>query len=48
MRGLREADEGGYVILEGRGLPRLDIIGHQRRVDWPRLVAQLRAAGESG
>jgi hypothetical protein len=45
MRGLREADNGGYVILEGRGIPRLDIIGHQRRVDFPRLLAQLSAAG---
>jgi hypothetical protein len=44
MRGLRDADDGGYVILEGRGLPRLDIVGHQRRVDFPRLIAQLSAA----
>lgn len=45
MRGLREADNGGYVILEGREIPRLDIIGHRRRVDFPRLLAQLSAAG---
>lgn len=44
MRGLREAEQGGYVILEGRLIPRLDIVGYQRRVDWPRLVAQLEAA----
>ncbi|MEX0915144.1 MAG: hypothetical protein WD397_13010 [Wenzhouxiangellaceae bacterium] len=49
MRGLRDVDEGnGYVILEGRLIPRLDIIGYQRRVDWPRLLAQLAAATGSG
>jgi len=47
MRGLRETGEGGYLILEGRAIPRLDIVGYQRRVDWPRLVGQLRAAVES-
>lgn len=44
MRGLRETEQGGYLILEGRLLPRLDIVGYQRRVDWPRLLAQLAAA----
>jgi len=47
MRGLRDAENGGYVILEGRFIPRLDIVGYQRRVDWPRLMAQLAAATES-
>jgi len=44
MRGLRDSDSAGYLILEGRSLPRLDIIGYQRRVDWPRLLSQLAAA----
>jgi len=44
MRGLRETDDGGYLILEGRAIPRLDIVGYQQRVDWPRLLEQLRAA----
>lgn len=47
MRGLHDAEQGGYVILEGRLLPRLDIVGHQRRVDWPRFLAQLEAAAAS-
>ncbi|MBL39220.1 MAG: hypothetical protein CMP07_12505 [Xanthomonadales bacterium] len=47
MRGLRDVDNGGYMILEGRLIPRLDIVGYQRRVDWPRLLAQLAAATES-
>lgn len=44
MRGLHEVEGGGYLILEGRALPRLDIVAHKRRVDWPQLVAQLQAA----
>lgn len=44
MSGLGETEQGGYLILEGRSLPRLDIVGYQRRVDWPRLLAQLAAA----
>jgi len=44
MNGLRETDKGGYMILEGRALPRLDIVGFKRRVDWPRLLAQIAAA----
>lgn len=47
MRGLRDVDNGGYMILEGRLVPRLDIVGYQRRVDWPRLLAQLAAASQS-
>lgn len=43
MRGLRDTDAGGYLILEGRLIPRLDIVGYQRRVNWPRLLAQLAA-----
>ena len=35
---------GGYTIVEGSGLPRITVVGHQRRVDWPVLVARLQAA----
>ncbi len=31
-----------FVIVEGRGLPRLTVVGHERRVDWPRLLANLK------
>jgi hypothetical protein len=34
----------GYTIVEGSGLPRITVIGHQRQVDWPVLVARLQAA----
>lgn len=47
MRGLHEAEQGGYVILEGRLIPRLNIVGFKRRVDWPRLLSQLQAAAAS-
>ena len=43
LGGLEDAGDG-YVILQGRGLPHLSIIGHQRRVDWPTLVQRLKAA----
>jgi len=45
MSGLEPA-AGGYTILEGSGLPRLQVIGHQSQVDWPTLVDRLRAAME--
>jgi hypothetical protein len=34
----------GYTIVEGSGLPRITVIGHQRQVDWPVLLARLKAA----
>lgn len=41
--------ENGYYIVEGSGLPRIDVIGSQRRVAWTRLVRQLAAiAGSAG
>ncbi len=44
MRGLDEVDGGGYRIVAGRGIPRLDVVGFRRQVDWPVLLRQLRAA----
>ncbi len=43
MSGLEPAD-GGYTIVEGSGLPRLQVIGHQTQVDWPTLVKRLQDA----
>ncbi|GAA0709141.1 hypothetical protein [Dokdonella soli] len=34
----------GYTIVEGSGLPRIMIVGHRRRVDWPTLVRRLQEA----
>ena len=43
MSGLETGDDG-YTIVEGSGLPRLRVIGHQSQVDWPTLVRRVRAA----
>jgi hypothetical protein len=37
---------GGYIIVEGAGLPRIQVVGFRRRVDWPTLVSRLEAATE--
>jgi hypothetical protein len=47
MNGAAPAPNGGYYIVEGRGVPRIDVIGNSRRVDWPRLVRQLMDATQS-
>jgi hypothetical protein len=36
--------KGGFYIVKGKGLPRIDIIGNNQRVDWPRLMTQVRDA----
>lgn len=48
MRGVTAASDGGYVIVDGRGLPHIEIIGHQHDVDWPTLVERLAAATAGG
>jgi hypothetical protein len=48
MSGVGPAKNGGYYIVRGSGLPRIDIIGNGDRVAWSRLVEQLVAATESG
>ncbi len=45
MDGLEPADDG-YLIVQGRGLPHLSVIGHQHEVSWPTLVSRLKAAIE--
>lgn len=48
MSGVMPAPHGAYYLVKGKGVPRIDVIAAARRVDWPRLVAQLKAATESG
>ena len=36
----------GFTIVQGSGLPRLDVVGHNRDVDWPTLVERLAAVGK--
>jgi hypothetical protein len=38
------AAKSGFYIVKGAGLPRLDIIGNNPRVDWPRFMTQVRDA----
>lgn len=45
MGGLHSAGSG-FTIVEGAGVPRLDVVGFNRRVDWPTLVERLAAAGK--
>ncbi|TAN07935.1 MAG: hypothetical protein EPN36_00865 [Rhodanobacteraceae bacterium] len=41
-----DPDAGGYTIVEGSGLPRITVIGHERSVDWATLVSRLKAVTE--
>ena len=47
MGGVAPATGGGYYIVKGAGLPRIDVIGSQTRVAWTTLVRQLAAVMES-
>ena len=42
--GETDSATGGYTIVEGSGVPRITIVGHRRRVDWPTLVSRLQEA----
>ena len=44
MSGLGSAGNG-FTIVRGAGLPRLTVVGFNRRVDWPTLVERLTAVG---
>lgn len=46
MNGVEPAGVG-YYLVKGKSIPRIDVIGNSRRVDWPRLVSQLKAATQS-
>lgn len=45
MDGVSSAGDG-YTIVEGAGLPRIQVVGFRRQVDWPTLVARLKAVTE--
>ena len=45
MEGLGSAGEG-FIIVAGSGLPKLTVVGFNRRVDWPTLVERLAAVGK--
>lgn len=45
MKGLAPSGDG-FVLVQGSGLPRLSVLGFNRRVDWPTLVERLAAVGK--
>lgn len=45
MDGVGSAGDG-YTIVQGAGLPRIQVVGFRRQVDWPTLVARLQAVTE--
>ncbi|HHB92828.1 MAG TPA: hypothetical protein ENK59_06435 [Thioploca sp.] len=42
MRGIEPAFKGKYYLIEGRLLPRIDIIGYENNVDWKILGSRLK------
>ncbi len=38
--------KGGYYLVKGGGIPRIDIIGFNRQIDWDTLVAKLKEIGQ--
>lgn len=47
MDGVEPAKNGGYVLVKGRLLPRIDVVGYSRRVGWETFLGQLKAAMDS-
>jgi hypothetical protein len=39
------SDRRAFTIVDGAGVPRLQVVGYNRRVDWPTLVERLQAIG---
>ncbi|NIR62119.1 MAG: hypothetical protein GWO02_22880 [Gammaproteobacteria bacterium] len=42
MTGVEPAPGGGFYIVEAGGLPRINVIGYNRRVDWNELLVRLQ------
>ncbi|MCF6354890.1 MAG: YdbH domain-containing protein [Candidatus Polarisedimenticolaceae bacterium] len=47
MEGVEAAAQGSYLV-KGSGLPRIDIVGYNRRVDWALLIGKLTEIAQSG
>jgi hypothetical protein len=45
MGGLHSAGNS-FTTVEGAGLPRLNVVGFNRQVDWPTLVERVEAVGK--
>ncbi|UJB17512.1 MULTISPECIES: YdbH domain-containing protein [Lysobacter] len=46
MDGLGTAKNDGFTIVQGSGVPHLDVVGYNRRVDWPTLLERLEAVSK--
>jgi hypothetical protein len=46
VEGAADGPDGSFVLVQGGGLPRIEVIGHNRRVDWPELIRRLDAVRE--
>ncbi|SUO95435.1 hypothetical protein [Suttonella ornithocola] len=44
LDGIETAPDGGFYIVKGKGIPHLDIIGHQRETDYRELINRLKTA----
>lgn len=42
----KDSGNKAFIIVQGAGLPRLDVVGINRRVDWPTLLERLEAVGK--
>jgi hypothetical protein len=47
MSGVEDA-ESGFYLVKGGGIPRIDVIGHNRHIDWNTLVSRLVNIANSG
>jgi hypothetical protein len=47
MNGIASKD-GGYVIVEGGGIPAITVMGYNRSVDWKELIARLARVTNEG
>ncbi len=49
LDGVADASTGsGFLLVDGSGIPKLEVVGHNRRVAWQQMLEQLQAATESG
>lgn len=39
------SDKSGFTLIQGAGIPRLNVVGFNRQVDWPTLLERLQAVG---
>ncbi len=49
LDGVADSPSGsGFLLVDGSGIPKLEVVGHNRRVDWQQMLEQLKAATKSG